>query len=347
VELRQHRDCCCGCLGGVRDFLTEIEKQSVIWYNKEKKNDGSSMQSIVKAVSNLKNYSPLRYPGGKTVLYNFISSVIESNSLQRYTYVELFAGGAGLALSLLLNNRVKRIIINDLDYCVFSFWHSVLNETNALCNLIENTPITIIEREKQKEIYINYDQYTQLEVGFATLFLNRTNHSGILRGGVIGGKKQNGTYKIDCRFNKNDIISKVRNIAAVENRIQLTNIDAAQFLNTQDELLRGWCFFYLDPPYVVKGGNLYKNAFLEDDHRLLANTIKARLRYRKWIITYDSNPLIEELYDEYPIEKYNLRYTAQEKKQGSELMIFSPKTQIPEREIIQTRKHQYSDSCIS
>lgn len=282
----------------------------------------------------MKSISPLRYPGGKSILYNYFKSLIIENNMQNYTYVELFAGGAGVAIALLLNDDVKNIVINDYDYCVYSFWYSVLNETDELCNLIMTTDITVTEREKQKYIYDNYEHYSTLEIGFATLFLNRTNRSGILEGGIIGGKEQKGNYKIDCRFNKQNIIDRIKSIAERRDRISLYNMDAAEFLRTQSEQLKKWSFFYLDPPYVIKGGNLYKNSFQPSDHEELANLVKKRLHNRKWVITYDKVELIEQLYNPFLIKYYDLNYTAQEKKKGSEIMIFSKKLRLPEKDII-------------
>lgn len=286
----------------------------------------------------MKNMSPLRYPGGKTILYDYIATVADDNRLGSYTYVELFAGGAGLAIALLLNGKVKSIVINDLDQCVYAFWKSVLYQTDELCALIADTDVTVEQWKSQKDTFTNFDIHSTLEVGFATLFLNRTNRSGILNGGIIGGKGQTGSYAIDCRFNKRDIIERIQNIAAKRDHIALFNMDAGEFLRTQNAVLRKRCFFYLDPPYVVKGGNLYKNAFQENDHRYLSDVVGEVLHGRKWIITYDNDPLIESLYHDYPMQTYQLSYTAQDKKRGAERMIFSKKLRIPERAITQTAR---------
>jgi DNA adenine methylase len=284
----------------------------------------------------MKSLSPLRYPGGKSVLYPFIKELIERNGLHRYTYIEPFAGGAGIAVALLLNDDVKEIVINDLDYCIYAFWHSVVNETERLIRLIEDTPVTIDERKKQKYVYDHARTHTLLEIGFATLFLNRTNRSGILTGGVIGGNEQKGNYKIDCRFNKGELIRRIRQIADRRKRILLYNMDARDLLLTQSELTRKWCFFYLDPPYVIKGGNLYKNAFCPDDHARLQSVVGSRLSRRKWLMTYDNVPLINELYHDYATESFTLQYAANDKKRGNEVMIFSDAINIiPARKIIQ------------
>jgi len=267
------------------------------------------------------------------VLYPYIKEVISINNLHTYTYVELFAGGAGIAIALLLNNDVKEVIINDFDYCIYAFWYSVINETEKLVYLIEQTPITISERLKQKAVYTHASVHTLLEVGFATLFLNRTNRSGILTGGVMGGNDQTGKYKMDCRFNKAELIRRIRLIASKRERIILLNMDASELLMTQEQFNNKQCFFFLDPPYVVKGGDLYKKAFTQYDHTHFQNVVNTHLSNKKWLMTYDNVPLITELYNNYTTKSFYLKYVANNKKQGSELMIFSSSIIIPDKAI--------------
>jgi len=271
------------------------------------------------------------------VLYPYIKEVISINNLHNYTYVELFAGGAGIALALLLNNDVKEVIINDFDYCIYAFWYSVINETEKLVYLIEQTPITISERLRQKAVYTHASDYTLLEIGFATLFLNRTNRSGILTGGVMGGNDQTGKYKMDCRFNKTELIRRIRLIASKHDRIMLLNMDASELLMTQETIIRNKCFFFLDPPYVVKGGDLYKKAFSQYDHTHFQKMVNTYLSNKKWLMTYDNVPLINELYSCYFTKSFNLQYVANNKKQGSELMIFANSIIIPDKEVVSRR----------
>ncbi|TOD09223.1 DNA adenine methylase, partial [Vibrio parahaemolyticus] len=167
-------------------------------------------------------YSPLRYPGGKSKLTAYVVETLKLNELEGGTYVEPFAGGCAIAWYLLLEGHVENVWINDLDPAIHAFWYSVLNRTDDLCQLIENTDVTIEEWHIQKSIYAN-DRTNSLELGFATFFLNRTNRSGIIKAGVIGGLEQNGNYLLDCRFNKERLIEQIRAIAACRDNIILTN----------------------------------------------------------------------------------------------------------------------------
>ena len=271
--------------------------------------------------------SPLRYPGGKTKLYNYVKSLIESNGMIGETYIEPFAGGSGLALKLLFNNDVKRIVINDLDPAIYAFWYCVLNNADQMCEFINTVPLTVAEWDKQHDIYVNQQDYTQLELAQAVFYLNRTNVSGVITGGVIGKRDQTGTYKIDARFNRDDLVKKIREIAAVSNRIDLYNLDAIDFLAKE---LRHYykVFINFDPPYVVKGGQLYKNSFTETDHKALRDQI-AKCN-RKWIVTYDVCDLVSNLYSKFRCSTIDINYSANGARKAKEYVFFSDNLNLPD-----------------
>lgn len=263
--------------------------------------------------------SPLRYPGGKTQIAPFVDALIEQNGLLGETYCEPFAGGCGIAWHLLLNERVSKVAINDLNPAIYSFWHSVLNEADALCERIESTPITIDEWVRQKNILSQ--NKIGLDLGYAALFLNRVNRSGILTAGVIGGKAQTGDYRIDCRFNKESIIRKIQNITLRKDQVILTNLDANEFLSNALPRIEGKVFINIDPPYYNKGKQLYQNFFQHDDHVRLYKTIK-QIKH-PWMVTYDNTPEILRLYNEFNPKPFNLNYSAQVKRKGAELVMYS------------------------
>ena len=175
------------------------------------------------------NYSPLRYPGGKSKIAPFVSLLIEKTKLDECTYVEPFAGGAGVALSLLFDGTVTNIVINDYDKAIYSMWKSILEETEAFINLVRTVPLTIDEWRKQKQIYNNENKKYSLELGFATFYLNRTNRSGILAAGPIGGYKQTGNYLMDVRYNREALIQRIKKIAEYKSYIHLYNKDIESF----------------------------------------------------------------------------------------------------------------------
>lgn len=276
--------------------------------------------------------SPLRYPGGKTKFYTYVKELIRCNDLGGQTYIEPFAGGAGLAIKLLLNNDVNRIVINDYDPAIYAFWFSILNHTDNFCALIEETAVTPTIWQRQREIYFKQDTNEPMKLGFATFFLNRTNISGIIKGGIIGGRLQDGEYRMDARYNKEKLIQRIRDIAERKDQIVLLNLDAKDLLS-RNVLSRFYkVFINLDPPYVRKGAQLYKNSFVEEDHRELSQIV-SRCR-RKWIVTYDVCPLVAELYCHYRHSFLDVTYSAQGTQKAKEYIFFSDNMIIPDNIVL-------------
>ncbi|MGG3308375.1 DNA adenine methylase [Paenibacillus lautus] len=272
-------------------------------------------------------YSPLRYPGGKSQLYKFVRNVIEQNGIENPVYVEPFAGGAGLAIELLLKENVHSIVINDFDRAIYSFWYSVLNDPENLINLILNTPINIEEWERQREVYNNQHNYGTLEIGFATFFLNRTNRSGIIKGGPIS-KDENGKYPLDCRYNSSDLVNKVRRIFTLRDRIQLYNHDAVYFIQRiLPNYVANQLFIFFDPPYYKQGKNLYTNFYSHDDHRELSEAIRGIVNSH-WITTYDYTDNIAEIYEDMPTKVYQLQYSANRKRKEREYLFHNNRTVV-------------------
>lgn len=276
--------------------------------------------------------SPLRYPGGKRKLANFVKLIYRANNLLDSEYIEPYAGGASIALHLLYDEYVRYVHINDIDISVFSFWHSVLNETEELCALITETPVKIEAWEQQREIQQRGRQedsgISLLELGFSTFFLNRTNRSGIISGGVIGGKEQTGKWKIDARFNKEELVSRIRKIGRYRNRIRLSNLDALDFFATVSGKIAPESLIYLDPPYFVKGTeDLYTRFYKKEDHESVAKKVK-KLRYN-WMVSYDNVPEICKLYNGSQSLTYDIHYSARDRYKGSEVMFFSKKLKVP------------------
>lgn len=267
-----------------------------------------------------KNYhSPLRYPGGKTSLLPFFEKIIEDHDLDKITYIEPFAGGAGAALALLLSGKVGRIVINDLDRAIYAFWKSSVFNSAKFIKKIKKTPVTVGEWKKQKAIY-NDPKANLFDLGFATFFLNRTNTSGILDGGLIGGLKQKSKYKIDARFNKDALIERIQQIALYKNKISIFNKDGLQLIG--EYLNKKNAFIYLDPPYFEKGATLYLNHYKKEDHEALANKLNASPD-AFWLLTYDNKKEIKTLYPDRKIVNFSLNYNAYESRKGREVMILS------------------------
>lgn len=266
-------------------------------------------------------YTPLRYPGGKTKIYPLVKSLITDNGLTGCTYGEAFAGGCGLAMKLLLKGEVSRVVINDIDRAVFCMWKAIVGEGEDLCNFIDSVELTVDEWREMREIYRNKECIADLELGKAAFYLNRTNRSGILEGGVIGGYSQSGTYKMDARFTREALKDKVKAISARREDIDIYNLDAEDFI---ENIVPGYSrlFLYLDPPYVKKGPGLYRNSFDTEKHRRLAE--KIRCCESPWMVTYDDDILISEIYDGFVHDDLEIGYSAYKASVGKEKLILGP-----------------------
>ena len=265
------------------------------------------------------NLSPLRYPGGKNKIYDKVLEILKPHNPS--TYVEPFTGGASLPLRLLHNKEVDKIIINDYDKSVYAFWYSVLNHTNELVELIKKEPVTIENWHKHKAIMKNKENEPNLlKLGFSMLFLNRTNRSGILNAGVIGGLKQEGNYKLDCRFNKDKIIEKIKLIGKMKENIKLYNMGVNEFIK---KVIPKDSFTFFDPPYYHKGKSLYPEFFSETEHITLRDTIEKYMACSPWIITYDNTDEIKNLYQNYVIDEFSMHHSAANKGKATEIMIYS------------------------
>ena len=265
------------------------------------------------------HYSPLRYPGGKNCIFSFMSGILRENQLIGTSYAEPYAGGAGLALRLLFEGYVNHIYINDLDKSIYALWITIVDRTDEFCKWIEDVEISMSSWNKYKEIQKNAKAADMFELAKSTFFLNRTNISGVIKGGVIGGKEQKGKYKIDARFNKRDLINRIQKISSIKDRISISNLDGLSFINKMNKR-KEEIFIYLDPPYYQKGANLYMNFYLEKDHKELSKHVQKM--QKSWMVSYDNHDFILNLYAQYRRLIYKLSQSTSNRV-GDEILIFS------------------------
>lgn len=273
----------------------------------------------------MRDASPLRYPGGKWRFSPFFEGLISKNFKTPPFYIEPYAGGASLALSLLFNEKVREIYLNDADPAIYAFWHSAINYNEQFCEFVQSTSVTALEWSRQREIYRLGPRSETILLGFATFFLNRTNHSGILNGGMIGGKSQEGEWRVDARYNRSELVRRLTRVASFRKRIHLSCKDAIDFLRhhrkDHDTLV------YLDPPYFGPGRHLYYNAYGPNDHAKVRDEI-SKLGC-SWLASYDDNKQIRMLYKSFRRRCVRWRHTARVSRRGNEIVYFSPRLIIP------------------
>lgn len=280
-------------------------------------------------LSRLNYFTPLRYPGGKGKLAAFVKQLLEHNGLVDGEYAEPYAGGAAIALELLLQEYVSHIHINDISRPIYTFWKCVLEHTDELTRLICSTPLTVRSWDKQRKILLNPKDHDDLQLGFAAFFLNRTNRSGILNGGIIGGREQTGPWKINARFNATELAYRVESIAKLRSRISLSRDDAAKFLLKKAATLPEKSLIYLDPPYYIKGKDLYLDYYDHGDHAAIAKVVVKKVKRQKWIVSYDNVESIREMYLGCRSIAYSIGYSAREARMGSEVMFFCDGLDVP------------------
>lgn len=274
-----------------------------------------------------KLYSPLRYPGGKVQFAPFVANLISANGLTGGHYLEPYAGGAGVALALLFDGLVEHVHINDIDPAVAVFWRVATEQSDALMSMVQQQPISIDAWHHWRGVMMGDVPSTEIERGFATLFLNRTNRSGILKAGVIGGKSQAGAYKLDARFMRDELCLRLDRIGRHRQRIHVYEEDAYQLLQRCHQIIPSKSLVYLDPPYYVKGAGLYRNFYQHDDHAVIARLLASKRFRRPWLVSYDDAAEIRSMYAFARSFRYGLNYTAQRRYKGSEVMFFSERLQ--------------------
>ena len=282
------------------------------------------------------NYSPLRYPGGKSKIAPFVALLIEKSNISECTYIEPFAGGAGVALFLLFEGIAADVVINDYDKAIYSMWKAILCETESFINLVKTAPLTIDEWKKQKNIYTNQNNKYSLELGFSTFYLNRTNRSGILAAGPIGGYDQTGNYLIDARYNRESLVERIEKIAMYKKHIHLYNKDIESFITNYLPKYQENAFVYFDPPYYNKGKELYKNYFIHTDHERISRLIRELNCF--WMVTYDDVKEIRELYKDYECKQFDLIYSVANSGKKSEIMFLSNDNLWPNEDELTQRK---------
>jgi site-specific DNA-adenine methylase len=275
--------------------------------------------------------SPLRYPGAKSGLAAVIGDLIANAAAELGTpelFVEPFAGGASTGLRLAGAGVVRRVLLADADPLVARFWQVAAADTEWLIDRMWNEPVTL-ERWDYWKAWQPSNLWDR-DIAVKCLFLNRTTFSGILHGraGPIGGRKQESSYPIDCRFNKEALAARLRFVGDLYASNRLADVWCKDWAYTlgdvaewYPQLIPNRVIAYLDPPYWSKSPKLYARSFdpaggyaergrpmpsergkspLEQhnwlsglDHYRLAGYLCHHAQVR-WILSYDDHPDLTE-----------------------------------------------------
>lgn len=267
--------------------------------------------------------SPLRYPGGKRKLGAFVAEVVDAQQSRPRRYVEPFAGGAGVGLHLLVHGHVEEVVLNDLDPGIAAFWRAVFTRPEDLVKRIRRSNPTLRTWHGHRKRYLEASG-DDVELGFSTFFLNRTNRSGILGARPIGGLEQTGKWALGARYNASDLVTRIRRLASFADRVSVTEEDGIAL--TERYLDDSEAFLYIDPPYLAKSEDLYLDTLTMPDHRRLATLLLTRPR---WMVTYDKDPRVLRLYPRLRCATFGIAHTAQVQHVGNEYAVFAEGLALP------------------
>jgi DNA adenine methylase len=289
--------------------------------------------------------SLIRYPGGKSKLCQQIIDKLSSYITPNTIYYEPFFGGGGIGLKLLKNPPLKSplgmryifyptissIWINDKDIGISCLWTSVIKYAEKLKRKIIDFKPSVFDFYAFKRELLRLDRKPILEddivdIGFKKLAIHQISYSGLgtKSGGPLGGINQQSKYLIDCRWSPKYLCKKIDNFHTLFSNINIeqqycTNEDFGVLLNNANTN----CLVYLDPPYYVKGNELYQCGFNENDHVRLSNML--RIANYKWLLSYDDCPEIRKLYWWANTESLSVNYTINTSNNKNELLITNAK----------------------
>lgn len=281
----------------------------------------------------------LRYPGSKEKIaeqivrefpLDFTMPILQRRGLE---YREPFLGGGAIAcrvLKMLPNDAT--VWLNEKDYSLCCLWKAVRDVPKELIAKIQRMTPSPDGFYKLKEE--DGDQSVDIAIaGARKLALHQWSFSGLgyMAGGPIGGRKQSSEYNVDCRWSPLRIEKAVMRVhklmARFQRRVEITCRDFSDVINGAPS----GSFIYADPPYYEKGPELYRHSMTDDDHRRLAECLRASRA--AFVLSYDDHEFVRGLYEPWArIKAVHLTYTTAVAKNGirrknSEVLISSPVAQ--------------------
>ena len=240
--------------------------------------------------------TPLRYPGGKTWLLDYVKAFARFHKLSSTTIVEPYGGSASISVGLIRSQLVTDATVCERDPLIVAFWNVAIHRNEELIEYLSSLEINM-ETWYGLRRYLDLEKtnlQNELEAAGAFLFFNRTNYSGIIKGGPLGGKKQLSKYKLNCRFNKGRIADKIRSLKALEDKLKIIQIDGLEYMKNHALQSPDNVFFYVDPPYYGAGKDLYRFYFTDFDHQQLSAFLTGT--EIPWLLSYDDAEFIRNLY---------------------------------------------------
>ncbi|HUB67412.1 MAG TPA: DNA adenine methylase [Candidatus Methylacidiphilales bacterium] len=234
-------------------------------------------------VASVPQLSPFRYPGGKTWLVPTVREWLKSLSKKPSLFVDPFAGGGIVPLTVIAEKLAERVLVAELDPDVASVWRTALS---SCADKLRRRIISFeINRERVIE-ELNVPPRDDLDRAFKTLLRNRTQHGGILAPGASLIKTGEGGRGVASRWYPETLCKRIQYIQSLAPRIRFVESDAMELIPKY--LDRSDAVFFIDPPYTVGNGKragrrLY--SFNHLDHDALFD-LMASVR-GNFMMTYD------------------------------------------------------------
>ncbi len=251
----------------------------------------SDTTSIVN-VASVPQRSPFRYPGGKTWLVPRIRQWLASLSYQPAEFIEPFAGGAIIGLTVAAEGLADHVTLVELDEAVAAVWQTIIHDDGGgewLAGRIVSFDLT---HESAKNVLTQLPRSTR-ERAFQTIIKNRVNRGGILAPGagmIKGGENGKGLLS---RWYPETLQRRILEIVKLRDRITFIHGDGMEVLRKNID--REEAVFFLDPPYTASGkqagSRLYSHSNL--DHELLFDTVD--LLAGDFLMTYDDAEEVRQL----------------------------------------------------
>lgn len=271
----------------------------------------------------------LRYPGGKKKLLKGILKTIDLQLQNSNRYIEPFLGGGSVALAVIKQYpNIKEVVLADLDGDLCCLWNSVLTEPEGLKRLIKEFTPTVDSFYNFKEQLATSSLQDPLEKGFKKLALHQMSYSGLggMSGGPIGGESQKSKYSVGCRWSPAHLSKKIDEINYILKDVEFIKINGypvncSPFTDIIPQFTAPNSFTYLDPPYFVKGQELYLHGFDISEHLKLKECID-RLEGRM-ALSYDHCPEILGMYSKYKVVNLSVNYTINTSRNKMEILIYN------------------------
>jgi len=275
----------------------------------------------------------LRYPGGKSKLLSHITPHITEQIEQNeniLNYCEPFIGSGAVTYNILKKkNHIKKIILNDKDYTLSCLWNSILFDFEELEEKILHYQPSVVDFFHFKEVLTRSEESlleeNKVDLSLKKLAIHQMSYSGlgVRAGGPIGGKKQKSSYNISCRWSPKSIIKKFTRLRRTLLEYQISSnkvycMDYKKIIKKANE----HTIMYLDPPYYLKGRDMYACSFNDKDHEELAQALFHTKS--KWILSYDDCEEIKDLYKWTYISDFDAKYYIKTIRNKKEILIFSP-----------------------